>query len=115
MKMLSNVKTVTRIGEESVHRVVLAGLGACRVGSEQVGMAQHLVSKRVNAWIAEGEEVEEEMVERLRDTRQALLGQSESQINRLINNSCGIDRNRLANIESKVDRLQSAIEKLGRK
>lgn len=115
MKMLGNVKTATRMGEASVRRVVQAGLGACRVGTEQVGMAQHLASKQFNALMAEGADVEAEMTNRLRDTRQALFGRGKTLSNREINDRCRIGRDRLISIESKVDRLQAAIEKLGNK
>lgn len=112
VKMISNIKSVTEVGESSLKNVVLAGLGAYSKGIEQVGMAQHLMTKRFGELVEKGEEVETETMKRVKVTRSAVMKRAESQFNYGLNATCGIDRDRLANFEEKVDRLQQAVEKL---
>lgn len=114
-KIIGTVKSATQMGESSVRTVIYAGLGAYSKGTEQVGMAQHMVSKQVQDLVSKGSEVETEMVERIKDTKRGLFGQAESQFNHAFNATCGIDRDRLSNFEEKVDRLQEMVEKLSAK
>lgn len=109
MKMLGSVKSVTRIGQESVKTTIYAGLGAYKMGLEQVGMAQHLAQSRFNGLVKKGEEAESELLERVNDTREMLAEQVETGINRALKTSCGLDRERLTHLEAKLDRMQAVI------
>jgi len=114
VKMIGNIKSVADLGETSLKNVALASLGAYSKGIEQVGMAQHLVTKRFNGLIEKGQEVETETMDRVKMTQAAILKRSESQFNNTLNKTCGLDRNRLSDFEEKVDRLQLAVEKLAK-
>lgn len=112
VKMIGNIKSATDIGEASLKNVALASLGAYSKGIEQVGMAQHLVTKRFNGLVEKGQEVESETLERVKMTQSAITERAESQFNWTLNKTCGLDRNRLSDFEEKVDQLQQAVEKL---
>ena len=114
VKMLGNIRNVTEMGESSLKNIVRAGLGAYSVGVEQAGMAQHLVTKRLGELVERGEEVETETLERVKVTQSAIMKRAESQFNQTLNTTCGIDRDRLADFEAKIDRLQQTVEKLAK-
>ena len=114
VKMISNIKSVTRVGESSLKNIVRAGLGAYSKGVEQVAMAQHLATRRFGELVEKGEEVETETLERVKVTQSAMMKRAESQFNQALNVTCGIDRDRMANFEAKIDRLQQTVEKLAR-
>ncbi|WP_299015568.1 hypothetical protein [uncultured Photobacterium sp.] len=115
VKMIGNIKSVSHMGETSVRTVILAGLGAYSKGIEQFGMAQHLATKRFNDLVVKGEAVEAETVQRVMDTKSVIMGRAESQFNRTLNKTCGVDRDRLTNFEVKIDQLQKAIDELAQK
>ncbi|MGR5066679.1 phasin-related domain-containing protein [Photobacterium sp. DNB22_13_2] len=114
-KLIGSVKSATQMGESSVRTVLWAGLGAYSKGTEQVGMAQHMMAKQLQDLVSKGSDVETEMVERIQETKRGLFGQAESQFNRGFNATCGIDRDRMSNFEKKVDHLQEIVEKLAAK
>ncbi|MCW8327677.1 phasin family protein [Photobacterium sp. SDRW27] len=113
-KVINNIKSVTDMGETSLKTAVWAGLGAYSKGIEQVGMAQHLAVKRFSGLVEKGQEVETETLKRFKTTQSAIVSRAESEFNRGLNMTCGIDRDRLTDFEAKVDRLQQAVEKLAK-
>ncbi|WP_064603120.1 phasin-related domain-containing protein [Photobacterium sp. J15] len=115
VKMIGNIKSVTHMGESSVRTVILAGLGAYSTGIEQFGMAQHLVTKRLNGLVERGEAVEAETLRRVNDTKSVIMDRAGHQFNYALNKTCGIDRERLSNFETKIDQLQKAIDELAKK
>ncbi|MEJ2763775.1 hypothetical protein VV869_07295 [Photobacterium sp. MCCC 1A19761] len=106
------MKTVTETGESALKQVVWAGLGAYSKGIEQVGMAQHLVTKRFTSLVEQGQHVETETLSRVKHTKAAMLARTETQLNDALRKTCGVDRNRLSSVEAKIDQLQLAVDKL---
>ncbi|PSW21255.1 hypothetical protein C9I98_04735 [Photobacterium sanctipauli] len=112
IKMIGSAKSV---GETSVRNVVLASLGAYSKGYEQASMAQHMMTKQFGELVSRGGEVETELTERVQSTKKMVFGRAESQFNQTLNSTCGIDRDRMGDLEAKIDRLQAAVEKLAEK
>lgn len=114
VKMIGNIKSVTETGESALKQVVWVGLGAYSKGIEQVGMAQHLVTKRFTALVDQGQQVETETLSRVKDTTAAVRQRTEAQLNHTLRKTCGFDRDRLSTFEEKVDRLQLAVDQLAK-